>query len=152
MDAKKVGRAAPRWAALTLLAVAVFPSSTALSQTSARAPVVSSPSTVSTPSTASAPNTAPAPHAAASHTAPAARALVDQYCVVCHNQKALTAGVSLEGIDFSDAAANASIMERVLRKVRTGEMPPAGMPRPPAAALAAFTKTLEGALDQSAAA
>jgi hypothetical protein len=64
----------------------------------------------------------------------------------------LTAGVSLEGIDFSNAAANASIMERVLRKVRTGEMPPAGMPRPPAAVLAAFTKSLEDTLDRNAAA
>ncbi len=58
----------------------------------------------------------------------------------------------MEGIDFSDAAANAALMERVLRKIRTGEMPPAGMPRPPAAALATFTKSLEGTLDQAAAA
>jgi len=64
----------------------------------------------------------------------------------------MTAGVSLEAIDFSNAAANAAIMERVLRKVGTGEMPPAGMPRPPAAALATFTKSLEGTLDQAAAA
>jgi mono/diheme cytochrome c family protein len=134
MYVKEVGRAAPRRAALTLLAVAVFPSSTALSQTSARSPVV------------------PASQAAATHAAPSPRALVDQYCVVCHNQKTLTAGVSLEGIDFSNPAANAAIMERVLRKVRTGEMPPAGMPRPPAPVLAAFTKSLEGALDQAAAA
>jgi hypothetical protein len=76
---------------------------------------------------------------------------VDQYCVVCHNQKAMTAGVSLEGIDFSNATANAAIMERVLRKVRTGEMPPAGMPRPPAPVLTAFTKSLETTLDQAAA-
>ena len=140
MDVKKVGRAAPRWAALTLLAAAVFPSTTALSQTSARAPI------------ASPPQAAPAPQAPAAHTALAPRALVDQYCLVCHNQKALTAGVSLEAIDFSNAAANAAIMERVLRKVRTGEMPPAGMPRPPAAVSTAFTKSLEGTLDQAAAA
>src|SRR5580692_7753039 len=114
MYVKKVGRrAAFQWAALALLAVAVFPSSTALSQTSAPAPVV------------------PAPQAVAvAHTAAAPHTLVDQYCVVCHNQKALTAGVSLEGIDFSNPSANAAIMERVLRKIRTGEMPPAGMPRP----------------------
>jgi Protein of unknown function (DUF1592)/Protein of unknown function (DUF1588)/Protein of unknown function (DUF1595)/Protein of unknown function (DUF1585)/Protein of unknown function (DUF1587) len=64
----------------------------------------------------------------------------------------MTAGVSLEGIDFSDPAANAAIMERVLRKVRTGEMPPSGMPRPPAPVLTAFTKSLETTLDQAAAA
>src|SRR6202050_3512692 len=126
MDTKKVGRAVPKWAAL-ILVVVVSPSRFALSQTSAT-------------------QAANATHALTP------RALVDQYCVVCHNQKALTAGVSLEGVDFSNPAANAAIMERVLRKVRTGEMPPAGMPRPPAPVLAAFTKSLESTLDQAAAA
>ena len=87
-----------------------------------------------------------------SRRARAPRLEADQYCVVCHNQKALTAGVSLQGIDFSDTAANAGILERVLRKVRTGEMPPAGMPRPAAPVLAAFTKSLEDTLDKAAAA
>jgi mono/diheme cytochrome c family protein len=80
------------------------------------------------------------------------RALVDQYCVMCHNQKALTAGLSLEGIDFSNPGANASILERVLRKVRSGEMPPAGLPRPEAAASAAFVQSLEEGLDRASAA
>src|SRR6516225_163444 len=84
--------------------------------------------------------------------APALRAAVDQYCVVCHNQKTSTAGVSLEKTDFGDAGGNAPILERVLRKVRTGEMPPAGMPRPAAAPSAELVKSLEGALDQAAAA
>jgi mono/diheme cytochrome c family protein len=129
MDVKKVGASVSLWAAPIILAVAVLPSSVALSQTSAHPTVV------------------PAPQAA-----PAPRALVNQYCVVCHNQKALTAGVSLEGIDFSNPTANAAIMERVLRKVRSGEMPPTGMPRPPAPVLTAFTKSLETTLDQASAA
>jgi hypothetical protein len=138
MDAKQVGRAVPggravpKWVAVTLLAATIFPSKSALSQTSAQ-PVPTS-------------QAANAPHALTP------RGLVEQYCVVCHNQKTLTAGVSLEGIDFSNPAANAAIMERVLRKVRTGEMPPAGMPRPPAPVLTAFTKSLESTLDQAAAA
>src|ERR1700722_6514659 len=123
MCVKEVGRAASTCAALTLLALAVLPSSTAVAQNSAHTPA-----------------------------APAPRALVDQYCVVCHNQKALTAGVSLEGIDFSNPSANAAIMERVLRKVRTGEMPHGGMPRSAQPALDAFTKSLESTLDQAAAA
>src|ERR1700743_2622653 len=53
-------------------------------------------------------------------------ALVGKYCVYCHNAKTLTAGVSLEGIDFSRAGANAAILERVLHKVSSGEMAPAG--------------------------
>ncbi len=78
--------------------------------------------------------------------------LVNQYCIGCHNQKALVAGVSLEGIDFSNVGPHAAILERVLRKVRSGEMPPAGLPRPTATDAAAFTKTIETAIDQDAAA
>jgi len=74
-----------------------------------------------------------------------------QHCVMCHSQKLHTAGVVLEGIDLSHVAPSASILERALRKVRTGEMPPAGIPRPPADASALFVKTLEGALDRASA-
>ncbi len=84
--------------------------------------------------------------------AQAPRALVDQYCVVCHNQKNATAGVALNAIDFANAGANAAVLERVLRKVRTGEMPPAGMPRPAAPVAASFTQSLEDVLDREAAA
>jgi len=77
---------------------------------------------------------------------------VDQYCVGCHNQKNATAGVCLEGVDFGNAAANAALLEKVVRKFGAGEMPPAGMPRPSAAASAAFTKTLIDSLDRAAAA
>jgi hypothetical protein len=73
-------------------------------------------------------------------------------CVPCHSQKLHTAGVVLEGIDFSHIGPSASVLERALRKVRTGEMPPAGIPRPPADASAAFVKSLESALDRYAAA
>ena len=48
--------------------------------------------------------------------------------------------------------ATRAILERVLRKLRTGEMPPAGMPRPAAPVVAAFTKSLEESLDRAAAA
>jgi hypothetical protein len=89
------------------------------------------------------------PHAAA---VSAPRSLTDQYCVGCHNQKNATAGVALNGIDVADAAGNAPVLERVLRKLRTGEMPPAGMPRPAAPAVASFTKSLEESLDRAAAA
>ena len=80
------------------------------------------------------------------------RALVDQYCIGCHNQKNATAGIALNGIDLDNTAANGALLEKVLRKVRRGEMPPAGMPRPPAASIATFTRNLESALDRAAAA
>jgi hypothetical protein len=75
-----------------------------------------------------------------------------QNCVMCHSQKAHTAGVVLEGVDLSKAGPSAPVLERALRKVRTGEMPPPAMPRPGADASAAFVKTLESALDRAAAA
>src|SRR5690349_4917534 len=71
--------------------------------------------------------------------APAPQALVSKYCVACHSQKARIAGVVLEGIDFSHPSEHAAILERALRKVRTGEMPPPGMPHPDDAARQQFT-------------
>ena len=78
--------------------------------------------------------------------------VVNQYCIFCHSKELKTAGVVLEGLDFSQVGSNAQVLERVLRKVRTGEMPPAGMPRPDAALSATFTNWLVNAIDRDAAA
>jgi hypothetical protein len=78
--------------------------------------------------------------------------VANQYCIFCHSKELKTAGVVLEGLDFSQIGPNAPVLERVLRKVRTGEMPPAGMPRPDAALAATFTNWLVEALDRDAAA
>ena len=93
-----------------------------------------------------------APLARAQQQVQSQSALVKQYCIGCHNSKLKTAGVSLEGLDWNNAGDNASVWERVLRKVRTGQMPPAGLPHPDAAVSASFTKGLESSLDQAAAA
>ena len=53
---------------------------------------------------------------------------------------------------MSKVGDHASVWERVLRKVRSGQMPPIGLPHPDAAASASFTKSLENSLDQAAAA
>ena len=92
------------------------------------------------------------PWAAAQPAGPSPRALVDKYCVLCHNAKAKTAGVVLEGIDLSHPGDHAALLERALRKVRTGEMPPPGMPRPDKATIESFTVSLADALDRDAAA
>src|SRR5690349_2793212 len=60
-------------------------------------------------------------------------ALINKYCVACHNQKTKTAGVALNSLDPSKPGEDAATWERVLRKVRRGEMPPAGLPRPDSA-------------------
>jgi cytochrome c551/c552 len=79
-------------------------------------------------------------------------ALLQRYCVGCHNNRQKTAGVTLQGLDPANVGDKAELLERVLRKVKTGQMPPAGLPRPDSAAAAGFSQGLEGALDAEAAA
>ena len=89
------------------------------------------------------------PSGPASSVAP--QALVDKYCVTCHNQRLQTAGVMLDKMDLADVGRGAEVWERVLRKVRTGEMPPAGMPRPDQATFSAFASWLASCRCKSAA-
>ena len=58
------------------------------------------------------------------------RALLDQYCVTCHNQRLKTAGLMLDQLDLARMHDHAEIWEKVVRKLRAGMMPPSGMPRP----------------------
>src|SRR5260370_13566914 len=88
----------------------------------------------------------------ASSSLSAQRAVLDQYCVTCHNQKLKTAGLMLDQLDLAHAGDNADTWEKVVRKLRAGMMPPAGMPRPNAAAYEALTVALENELDRAAAA
>ena len=70
----------------------------------------------------------------------AGQAVFKTYCVTCHNTRLNTAGVALDSLDLNAIAGNAGLLEKVFRKVKTGQMPPAGMPRPNAAAMAGFSK------------
>jgi cytochrome c553 len=85
-------------------------------------------------------------------TAASEKALLDHYCVMCHSQKLKTGGVVLEGIDLTQMGASAEVLEKVARKVKTGEMPPAGMPRPAAAKSAELVAWIEDSIDRYAAA
>ncbi|HKE03949.1 MAG TPA: DUF1592 domain-containing protein [Blastocatellia bacterium] len=80
----------------------------------------------------------------------ARRALIEENCVACHNQKSRTAGVSFEGLHFDNVGDNVALWEKVLRKLRTGQMPPPGAPRPEASDVAPFVNWLEDALDRAA--
>ena len=80
------------------------------------------------------------------------RTTVRRYCVGCHNDRTPAAGLSLQRLDASRVAAQAPILEKVLRKLRAGEMPPADRPRPDAADAAGLVSWLETALDREAAA
>ena len=82
----------------------------------------------------------------ASATVSPQRALLDQYCVTCHNQRAKIAGLSLDTMDVSRVAEGAEVWEKVVRKLRGGLMPPAGRPRPDQRAYDEFTMWLEAEL------
>ena len=60
----------------------------------------------------------------------AEQVLVDKYCVTCHNARTLSGNLSLAGLDASKPGDHPEVFEKVVRKVRAGLMPPAGMPRP----------------------
>jgi hypothetical protein len=75
-----------------------------------------------------------------------------QYCVGCHNDrmKSSFGNLSLEGIDAGNVSGHMESLEKVVRKLRKGQMPPEGRPRPDAATLEAFVTSLETALDGAA--
>jgi hypothetical protein len=74
---------------------------------------------------------------------------VKQYCTTCHNDKLRTSGLTLEHIDVSDVSPNLDLLEKVLRKVRFGLMPPAGARQPASDARETFVANLEASLDQA---
>src|ERR1700690_469076 len=78
------------------------------------------------------------------------RAVLDQYCVTCHNEKLKTAGLMLDKLDLAHVGEHAEQWEKVVRKLRAGMMPPAGLPRPGAATYEALTVALENELDRAA--
>ena len=79
------------------------------------------------------------------------RALLDRYCVTCHNERLRTADLLLDRVDLDRVGAHAETLEKVVRKLRAGQMPPAGRPRPERDAVETFTTALESALDRAAA-
>jgi mono/diheme cytochrome c family protein len=78
-------------------------------------------------------------------------AVVTQYCVACHNERLKTAGLLLDRADLTDIGSNPALWERVVRKLRTGAMPPQGVRRPDQSTLDGLISWLETELDRSAA-
>jgi PAS domain-containing protein len=89
------------------------------------------------------------PSPASFPTAASERALVNKYCVVCHNQRAKTAGLMLDKMDLERVPENAEVWEKVIRKLRGGMMPPQGMPRPDQATIDSFASWLENTIDRA---
>src|SRR6266446_2389995 len=78
------------------------------------------------------------------------RALITQYCVPCHNERARVGGLMLDKMDLAQIPAGAETWEKVVRKLRGGMMPPQGMPRPDQATLDGFASWLDAALGREA--
>jgi hypothetical protein len=88
--------------------------------------------------------------AAAARASAPDRAILDRYCVSCHSESLRTGGLVLETLNLAEPGSHAEILEKVLLKLRAGQMPPAGRPQPSAAEAAAFTSSLEAALERAA--
>ena len=78
------------------------------------------------------------------------RTVLDTYCLSCHNDRLRTAKFSLEDVDLADAVSHGEVLEKVVRKLRTGEMPPPGSPRPDQETYAVLAGWLEQTLDSDA--
>ena len=78
--------------------------------------------------------------------------VLNRYCVGCHNERLRTAGLALDTMDPARVGDHPDGWEKVVRKLRTGAMPPAGRRRPDAATYETVASALENALDQAAAA
>jgi len=92
----------------------------------------------------------PSPQLAVSHTPATERALVDKYCVTCHNDRARTSGLSLQSLNLDNIPDSAETWEKVVRKLRGGMMPPLGAPRPDRSSIEGLVSFLETSIDRAA--
>src|SRR5688500_14448196 len=92
------------------------------------------------------PQSQPRPSAGAGSAAGPSLDLVERYCFGCHNSQLRTGGLALDRAEIARVAEHGEVWEKVIRKLRSGAMPPDGAPRPDAAATSAFVASLENAL------
>ncbi len=87
---------------------------------------------------------------AASDTSRDQQAVLSKYCITCHNQRAKTGGLALDTLNLAEVGNHAEEWEKVVRKVRTGAMPPVGRARPDKASADNLVTWLETELDRAA--
>jgi hypothetical protein len=78
------------------------------------------------------------------------QAMLNGYCIGCHNSRAKVGGLALDGLDLQSAADNAEIWEKALRKLRGHLMPPPGSPQPAQKDVDSFVGWMENTLDARA--
>lgn len=79
----------------------------------------------------------------------AVEAVMEEYCVGCHAGPDPVAGLALDVIDWDNPGAHAEALEKVLKKLRFGMMPPAGSHRPPPAVYDSLISWIETDLDRA---
>src|SRR5256714_10613587 len=83
------------------------------------------------------------------------RAMLNTYCVTCHNTRLKTGGLALDGealdrLNLQSAGDDAQVWEKALRKLRGHQMPPPGSPQPPQKDVDSFVAWMENTLDTHA--
>jgi len=76
--------------------------------------------------------------------------LVGRYCAGCHSAKVKSGGLAITALDPAHPERDAAEWEKVVLKLRSGMMPPAGAPRPTKAAIEQFAASIEAGLDRAA--
>ncbi len=143
------GRACPRGAAMTGRARRAGPAAVIALVLCAAVPTAAQAPSAAGRAAPSGARAAGEPRAASD--AAAWRAVLDRYCVTCHNGRLRTGNLALDDVDTGRVGADAEVWEKVLRKLRTRAMPPPRRPRPDAGTYGAFAAWLEAALDRAAA-
>ena len=92
----------------------------------------------------------PAQDSSPAAAATAHRATLDKYCVSCHKAPTPVAGLRLDNIDTANLEANGATWEKLARKLRNREMPPAGMPRPDPTTYETLVRYIETGRDRLA--
>src|SRR5438093_389702 len=108
------------------------------------------------PRTATTTSTAPSGQVATVKPAPVVnlephQTLLKTYCSGCHNDKLKTGDMTLTALDLAHVEKNPELTEKIIRKLRVGVMPPAGLPRPPAEGVKSLVSYLETSIDKDAA-
>jgi hypothetical protein len=150
-DHMGIGRSATPWISLAVATLTAVSMTTVDGQSPGPRPAgASSRPSPPSPGTTAASSAKPVPTTDAASAA-GQRALLDRYCVPCHNDRARTANLSLAGLDLATVGDHPELWEKVVRKLRAGVMPPPDVKRPPLAEYEALRDWLEVEIDRKAA-
>src|SRR5581483_3201290 len=78
------------------------------------------------------------------------KAFIEKYCSSCHNDRVRAGSFSWNEVRLDEPGVDAEKLEKVIRQMRAGTMPPPGAPRPDAEETQRFTAALEGMVDRGA--